>query len=163
METKDERGRPSLRKKRSRRRWRSEGVGAVGTSIDSAILRVSSKSAAYQLTVAVLLADLHAQERDADAREGARRGGCTDGESWRRRCGRTGGAGPDRRWTGRDDRRERGKAAPVPAMPQVVLQQPPARPAHQGPHRRETVQMQLLRPQVQAAQSRTAAHPPAHG
>lgn len=140
-----------------RREWSGQNFRRL------AILRLLTKSAAYQLTVAVLLADLHAQERDADAREGARRGGCTDGKSWRRRGGWTARPWSDRRRTGRHDRRQRGKATPVPAMPQVILQQPPARTAHQGPHRRETVQMQLLRPQVQAAQSCTATYPPAYG
>lgn len=70
-----------------------------------AILRCSTKSAAYQLTPAVLLADLHAQERDADAREGAGRGGCTDGSTRRRRGGRIGGPGSDRRRSGWHDRR----------------------------------------------------------
>lgn len=37
--------------------------------------------------------------------------------------------------------RQRGEASPVPAVPQILQQQPSARAAHQGPHRRETVQM----------------------
>lgn len=75
-----------------------------------AILRCAAKSTAYQLTPAVLLADLHAQERDADAREGAGRG-CTNGEARRRRRRRSGRSRRRcrrRRRTGRHDRRQRG-------------------------------------------------------
>lgn len=59
-------------------------------------------------------ADLHAQVGDADARQGAIE--AARGE----------------------------QAAPVPAMPQVLLIQPPARPAHQGTHRRKALQVLLL-------------------
>lgn len=58
--------------------------------------------------------NLHAQVGDADARQGA-----------------VEAAGGE-------------QAAPVPAVPQVLLLQPPAGPAHQGAHRREALQVLLL-------------------
>lgn len=117
----------------------------------------------YQLNVAVLLADLHAQERNADASQRARCGerACRSGSGWRARwSGR-----PRDRARGRRPRRhdgQRGQAPSVPAVPQVLLEQSSAGAAHQGPHGREALQMQLLRSQVQAAQSRAAAHEVTH-
>lgn len=57
---------------------------------------------------------------------------------------------------------QRGEAAPVPAVPQVLLLQPSAGAAHPGPHRGETLQVLLLRPPLQAVVPRSAAHPTTH-
>ena len=57
---------------------------------------------------------------------------------------------------------ERNEAAPVPAVSQVVFVQPPAGPAHPRPHGRKTLPLLLLRPTLQAAQPRPAAHSPPH-
>lgn len=141
---------------------KKEGTEAIATR--------RCKSTAYQLTPAVLLADLHAQERDADARARTRRRWSPrsrPGRSRRRgrrprRPGRPRRGPRGRRRARRHDDRQRGQAAPVPAVPQVLLQQSPARPAHQGAHGREAVQVQLLRQEVQAAQPRPTAHEATH-
>lgn len=78
--------------------------------------------------------DLHAQERHADARA----------------------------WAAARPRR-RGEAAPVPAVLEVVQLEPPAGAAHSSPHRREAVQMLILRQTLQTAQPRTTAYQTTHG
>ena len=57
---------------------------------------------------------------------------------------------------------QRHEAAPVPAVSQVVLVEPPAGAAHPRPHRREALPLLLLRPPLQAAQPRPAAHATPH-
>lgn len=89
---------------------------------------------------AFLTADLHAQVGNADARAG---GG----------AGCRGRRGPPHAWL-----QARGQAAPMSTVPQVVQLQPPTGAAHQGAHRRETLQVQLLRPSLQAALARPTAH-----
>lgn len=56
----------------------------------------------------------------------------------------------------------RHQAAPVPAVPQELLLEPPAGAAHPRAHRREAVQMFLLRAPLQAALPRAAAHATAY-
>lgn len=119
-----------------------------------AILICLAKSSVYQLTLADFVADPIPQERDADAREGAGRWSA-GGASGRRSARRP--RGPRRR-PRRHDHRQRDQAPPVSAVLEVLLQQSSAGPAYQGPHRREALQVQLLRPQVQATQPRATAH-----
>ncbi|GBN41254.1 hypothetical protein AVEN_118859-1 [Araneus ventricosus] len=57
----------------------------------------------------------------------------------------------------------RHQALPVPAVSQVILLQPPTAAAHPHPHRREALQVFLLRQEIQATLARAAAHQAAHG
>lgn len=80
------------------------------------------------LTITIVT-DIHAQERNADARAGT--------------------AARPRRGS---------EAAPVSAVPQVVQLEPPARAAHTSAYGREAVQVLILRPTVQAAQPCAATY-----
>lgn len=75
-----------------------------------------------------IFADLHAEVRYADARSGT---ATTAGSK---------------------------QAAPVPTVPKIIFLKSPIGAAYKGPYGRETVQVFLLRTQVQTIIARTAAY-----